>query len=72
MPDLIEDLIDVLERHGLINENGIRNFRIRKEFYEMRDNGFSSKEAREQLAEKYFMSLKNIDRIIYGKRKIRS
>ena len=67
--DLLLDIIEVLERHGLFNKTGRRNFKIKTEFSIMRSQGIKAKNAKAILCDKYFMSEKNIEKIIYGNTK---
>lgn len=63
------DLIKVLIKHKILPETFLRNEEIIIEYRNLRDAGVKGKEAMKQLSEKYFTSTKNIEFIIYEKKK---
>lgn len=63
------DLLRVLVKHDILPETYLRNEEITVEYKELREAGVKGKDAREQLAEKHFTSIKNIEFILYGKKK---
>jgi hypothetical protein len=66
---VVSDIISVCVKHKYLPHNVSRDFKIRVEYGQMREGGVTGKEARQSLAEKYFTGLKNIEFILYGKRK---
>lgn len=63
------DLLEVFVKHRIVPQISLRNERIRHEYKAMKDEGIKAKAARIFLSEKYFLSEKNIESILYGKRK---
>lgn len=63
------DLLEVLVKHNVVPLTVLRNEKIKMEYNNLRTGGVKSKEARRLLAEKYFTSDKNIESILYGKKK---
>jgi hypothetical protein len=63
------DLLEVFVKHRIVPMISLRNERIRQEYKTMKDEGIKAKNARIFLSEKYFLSEKNIESILYGKRK---
>jgi hypothetical protein len=62
------DLLEVFVKHQLVPEISLRNEKIRMEYRQMKEEGIKPKDARFSLAEKYFISEKNIESILYKKR----
>lgn len=62
------DLLEVLAKHKVIPGSYAKNERIRSEYKLMRAAKVSGKDARKKLADNYFTSEKNIERILYGDR----
>ena len=67
--EMMADLLTVFSKHGFAPVNACRNFRIKFEYEEKRKQQIPGKKAREKLAEEYNMSIKNIEFILYGKKK---
>ncbi|MBU1095815.1 MAG: hypothetical protein KKB34_04975 [Bacteroidetes bacterium] len=67
--DLKLDLLRVFVKHDVLPETAVRNEEIIIKYKELRESGITGKEARHKLAEEYFTSIKNIEFILYGKRK---
>jgi hypothetical protein len=65
------DLLEVLVKHKVIPENFLRDEKVRSEYISLRKNGITGQRARQQLADKFFTSEKNIEYIIYGKNKFK-
>lgn len=63
------DLLEVLVKHGVLPESYVRNEKINIEYRKLRDDGATGKAAREQLAEKYLISVKLVEYALYGKKK---
>lgn len=59
------DLLNIFVKHGIISEYSIRNELIRTEYRLMRSKGNEAKEVRQELADKYFLGNKTIEKIIY-------
>lgn len=70
--NFILDVLKVCVKHGYLPDNVLRNMEIKFTYDEMRKNGISCKKARENLAETYFISVKNVEAILYNKHKTRS
>ncbi len=61
-----EDFLTFLAEHGLVDDYVIRDYRIRREYQRLTEQeGLPKLQAHEMLAEKYFMTVKNIQRITY-------
>ena len=68
--ELTKDLLNVLVKHGKVPSavvTALRNEEIKEEYKQLRDGGQTGKDARRQLAEKNFLSEKQIETILYGK-----
>jgi len=65
------DLINVFVEHKMLPEIVLRNEKIRYEFNELKNSGMSSNEAKMQLSEKYFLSIKAIEYIVYKNKNFR-
>ena len=67
-----DDVFEVLDAHNLLSEKGIRDYRIRKHFREMRQMDVPAYDAIEQLREAYpYLQFDTIRKIVYklnGKR----
>jgi hypothetical protein len=63
------DLLEVFVKHKVVSETVLRNEKIRIEYAKMKNDGIRPKEARRILAEKYFTSEKNLESILYGRKK---
>jgi len=69
MSELENEIIQVLIKHKIINEESLRDFRIKQKYTKLRSEGLTGKEARILLAEEYFVSEKTIQHILYAKKK---
>ncbi|MEW6196686.1 MAG: hypothetical protein AB1521_16180 [Bacteroidota bacterium] len=66
MNELINDLLDVLIKHNIIDKYSVRNFLIRKRYSELYQNQkMKSKDARRLIANEFNLSEKTIEYIIY-------
>ena len=65
MKTTFEKLINVLVEDKIINERSLRDYRIMKEYVDLRIEGVTCRKAREILANKYEMTEKNIQHILY-------
>ncbi len=65
--ELVRDIITVLCKHGLMKPTSFRNDQIVVEYRKLRRSGIRGKEARTALSEKYFLSEKQIQTILYAK-----
>lgn len=63
------DLLEVFVKHRIVPQISLRNEKIRHEYKTMKEEGIKAKTARALLAEKYFVSEKNIESILYGRKK---
>ncbi len=69
MPEVPSDfdieIVEVCVKHEVVPESVLRNMRIRKDFHALRAAGKMAKEILIILSEKYFLSEKSIDAIVY-------
>ena len=63
------ELLNLLAKHKIIPEIHRRNEEIRAKFFTLKRKGFKAKDAIWQLTDEYFLSYKNIERILYKKSK---
>lgn len=63
------DLLEVFVKHKIVPEISLRNERIRQEYREMKESGIKPKYARASLAEKYYVSEKNLESILYTRKR---
>lgn len=71
LADLIDDATyDLLIKEDLLSLNGIRNYEIRREFKEHRENTkMSVGDIIDKVAEKYFMQFDTVKKIVYKVKK---
>ncbi|PAP76904.1 hypothetical protein [Rubrivirga marina] len=69
--DLVPDEIyQVLEEHKLLNEKGVRDYKIRRQFKTMRNKDVPAYEAIEELREQHpYLQFDTIRKIVYGLRR---
>jgi len=67
-PNFIIQMMFVLNQYGLIDDITLRNALIRKEWIDNKNNGEPNKEFLEKAAEKYCLSTKAIESILYSDR----
>ena len=66
------DVYAVLAEHNLLSEKGIRDYKIRQEFRELREREVPASEAIEELRDRYpYLQFDTIRKIVYGPRKRR-
>lgn len=67
LSDLIsDDIYDLLESRGLINEKSVRDYIIRKKFKDLRDDKLSASEAIDALRNEYpYLQFDTIRKIVY-------
>ena len=64
------DVYAVLNQHNLLNEKGVRDFRIRQQFKTMRAQDVPAYEAIEELREQHpYLQFDTIRKIVYGLRR---
>jgi hypothetical protein len=70
--ELTKDLIEVLKKHNVVDEHSLRDFKIRQRYRELRsvklDSGkkkYSCKQAREIIADEFYISEKRVQGIVY-------
>lgn len=68
-PDFVVDILGVLNKYGIVSDIEIRNAMIRKEHSEAKEKGENISDFIKNAAEKYYRSPKNIEFILYGKKK---
>ena len=62
-----EDIYQALLDHNVLSEKGVRDFRIRQQFREMRRSDTSASDAIEMLREQYpYLQFDTIRKIVYG------
>lgn len=71
-PDFVIEILTLFAKYGLVNEVAVRNSLIRKEYYGAKESGKNLKDFRYYLAEKYLLSDKQIEAIIYGTTKLKT
>jgi len=66
MNDLVGDILLVLIKHNVVDEQSLRNFLIRKRYHELYDNQkMRSKDARTIIADEFHIGEKTIQYILY-------
>ena len=67
LADLIsDDVYDVLESRGLINEKSVRDYQIRKKFKQLRSTKVSASDAIDRLRDEYpYLQFDTIRKIVY-------
>ena len=69
MLEVAGEILEVLSKHNLINDLAVRDYHIRKEYQVLLKAETPTEKARFLLAEKYFLSEKHIQTIIYDLQK---
>lgn len=65
-----DEIYQVLEEHKLLNEKGVRDYRIRQQFRSMRSQDVPAYEAIEELREQHpYLQFDTIRKIVYGLRR---
>jgi len=69
LADLISnEVYELLQKKGLINEKSVRDFQIRQRFKELRENKMRAGEAIEALRKEYpYLQFDSIRKIVYHK-----
>jgi hypothetical protein len=67
LSDLIsDDIFDLLNTHGLIDEKSVRDYQIRKKFKQMRAGKISAGDAIDSIREEYpYLQFDTIRKIVY-------
>lgn len=65
--NLILEILEVLQKYNLISFYDVRNYKIKLEFDMLVKSGIKSTEAKEKISDKYFIGIKNLEKIIYKK-----
>ncbi|NLT52685.1 MAG: hypothetical protein GXX85_17415 [Ignavibacteria bacterium] len=61
-----DDIYDLLESKGLINEKSVRDYQIRKKFKDLRTQRISASDAIDALREEYpYLQFDTIRKIVY-------
>ena len=64
------DVYNVLIEHNLLNEKGVRDYQIRRQFKDMREQNVPAYEAIEELREQHpYLQFDTIRKIVYGLRR---
>ena len=71
LEDLVPDEIyQVLDAHNLLNEKGVRDYKIRQQFRSMRSQDVPAYEAIEELREEHpYLQFDTIRKMVYGLRR---
>ena len=71
LSDLIsDDIYELLNSQGLIDEKSVRDYQIRKKFKSLRSQKFSASHAIDSLREEYpYLQFDSIRKIVYQARK---
>jgi hypothetical protein len=65
--EFADDMLEVLSKHKFIDDLAKRDYKIRREFDKLvKEDKIPSERAKNLLAEKYFVSFKHIETIVYG------
>ena len=65
-----DELYQVLDAHNLLNEKGVRDYKIRQQFRSMRSQDVPAYEAIEELREQHpYLQFDTIRKIVYGLRR---
>ena len=65
-----DDLYRTLQEHDVLSEKGVRDYRIRTAFREMREDEVPAYQAIEELRERHpYLQFDTIRKIVYGLRK---
>ncbi len=63
---ITDDIYDLLESKGLINEKSVRDYQIRKKFKDLRTQRISASDAIDALREEYpYLQFDTIRKIVY-------
>ena len=66
MSELINDILEVLIKHNVVDKRSLRNFLIRQRYSELYGiQKMKSKDARRQIAEEFNLGEKTIEYILY-------
>jgi hypothetical protein len=67
LSDLIsDDIFDLLNTHGLIDEKSVRDYQIRKKFKQLRASKISAGDAIDSIREEYpYLQFDTIRKIVY-------
>jgi hypothetical protein len=70
MIEVAGEILDVLTKHNLINDIAVRDYHIRQDYRKLtQQENTPTEKARYLLAEKYFLSEKHIQTIVYDLQK---
>lgn len=67
--EFVLDILEVCSKHGYVPDIFVRNMKIQMDYKQLLAMGTKSKKARKDLSDKYCTSIKNIEFILYGKKK---
>ncbi len=65
-PGFIVQFLELLNQYGLIDDISLRNALIRKEWIESKQKGEQNKIFKERTADKYFISEKAVEAVLYA------
>jgi hypothetical protein len=60
-----DEIVDLARQADIADETKIRYKKIREEYEELKTSGKTATEAKEIIAQKWFLSTKSVDNIIY-------
>lgn len=67
--ELVVELLEVLNKHMALPPVLLRNEKIKLQYKKLRAEGMKSLDAREKLAEEFFIDVKSIEKVIYARKK---
>lgn len=72
LSELISDeVFEILDSRGLINQKSVRDYKIRKRFDNLRENELSTGDAIEKIQKDYpYLQFDSIRKIIYNKQNV--
>lgn len=66
MSELVNDILEVLIKHQVVDKRSLRNFLVRQRYSELYTvNKMKSKDARRKLSEEFNLGEKTIEYILY-------
>lgn len=66
--NIIIEIVEVLVKYKIFPATRLRDLKIRLDYKKMREQKISGKKARQLLAEKHYVSIKTVEKALYGKR----
>ena len=66
---MIVELLEVLNKHLELPPTLLRNEKIKLQYTKLRAGGMKSLDAREKLADEFFIDVKSVEKVIYARKK---